>query len=72
MSQERTRRPARKRRPEERLPPAAQPVNAEPDGPAMVPNRIATNDPGGWLAIGLFAVAFAAVAIIAILIWMAM
>jgi hypothetical protein len=62
MSQERARRPARKRQPDERLPPAGPPVIDEPEKPARSPDRVITHDPGGWLAIGLLVMVVAAVA----------
>jgi len=72
MSQERTRRPARKRSPEERLPPATSPA-APVTGviPGDAPDRDTINDPGGWLAIGLLVMAIAVVAMLATFIWMA-
>jgi hypothetical protein len=72
MSQERTRRPARKRQPEER-PQAAQDPAAFVDKPTHESGVAsdATHDPGGWLAIMLMAMATAIVAVVAILIWSA-
>ncbi len=67
MSQERPRRPARKRQPEERLSPVPQPVEPMPEMPVDVTVQEATNDPGGWLAIGLLVMAVAAVAFYTVL-----
>ena len=72
MSQERTRRPARKRQPEERLPETQVPTPAL-DEPVhdVKSNPVATHDPHGWLAIMLMVMATSIVAVIAILIWSA-